>query len=197
MDNALTLPTGPLADPSLALVRQSVSTEIAGHSIRSFLFARLIAEQEGSVDDAAYDEDLLFAACLLHDLALGPLGEGRARFEVEGADLAATMLTEHGASAADVDRVWEAIALHSIAGIADRRGLLTYLTHKGIFTDAGRFTDLDAERLRQVYAVHPRPAGAAFILDAVAEHAALSAAAAPPYSMGAELLRRRRAETAS
>jgi hypothetical protein len=40
------------------------------------------------------------------------------------------------------DRVWEAIALHSSIGIADRRGLLTYLTHKGVFTDAGLFTGL-------------------------------------------------------
>jgi len=197
MDNALTLPTGLLADANLALVRQSVSTEIAAHSIRSFLFARLIAEQEGSLHDAAYDEDLLFAACLLHDLALGRLGAGKARFEVEGADLAASALTEHGVPAADVDRVWEAIALHSIMGIADRRGLLTYLTHKGIFTDAGRFTDLDAERLQPVYAVYPRPATSAFIVNAVVEHAARSDAAAPPYSMAAELLRQRRAEAAS
>ena len=197
MDNALTLPTGPLADASLALVRQSVSTEIAEHSIRSFLFARLIAEQEDSLHDAAYDQDLLFSACVLHDLALGRLGTGSARFEVEGADLAASALTEHGVPAADVDRVWEAIALHSIMGIADRRGLLTYLTHKGIFIDAGRLTDLDAERLQQVFAVYPRPASAAFILDAIVEHAARSDAAAPPYSMAAELLRQRRAEAVS
>jgi len=196
MDNAFTLPTGPLADASLALVRQSVSAEIAEHSIRSFLFARLIAEQEGSRHDAAYDENLLFAACVLHDLALGPLGAGQARFEVEGADLAASLLTEHGVLAADVDRVWEAIALHSIMGVADRRGLLTYLTHKGIFTDAGRFTHIDAEWRREVYAAYPRPAGAAFILDAIVEHAARSDAAAPPYSMAAELLRQRRAEAA-
>jgi len=197
MNNALTLPTGPLADASLALVRASVSTPIAEHSVRSFLFARLVAEQEGTVRDAAYDEDLLFAACVLHDLALGRLGAGQARFEVEGADLAAAELTRHGVSAVDVDRVWEAIALHSIVGIADRRGLLTYLTHKGIFIDAGRFADLDAERLQQVYAVYPRPAGAAFILDAIVEHAARSEAAAPPYSIAAELLRQRRAGAGS
>jgi len=197
MENALTLPTGPLADASLAMARQSVSTEIADHSIRSFLFARLIAEQEGSLHDAAYDEDLLFAACVLHDLALGRLGVGKARFEVEGADLAVSVLTEHGVPAADVDRVWEAIALHSLAGIADRRGLLTYLTHKGIFSDAGSFADLDATRRQPVYARYPRPAGPAFVWDAIVEHAALSDAAAPPFSMGAELLRRRRAEAAS
>jgi HD domain len=201
MDNALSLPTGALAVTSLALARESVSTAIADHSIRSFLFARLVAEREGSVHDAAYDEDLLFAACALHDLALGRLGAGNARFEVEGADLAASVLTEQGVPAADVDRVWEAIALHSIVGIADRRGLLTYLTHKGIFIDAGTGTGIDtgigAERLQQVYAMYPRPAGAPFLLDAIAEHAARSAAAAPPYSMGAEVLRQRRAAAGS
>lgn len=117
---------------------------------------------------------------------------GKARFEVEGADLAVPVLTEHGVSAVDVDRVWEAIALHAIPGIADRRGLLTYLTHKGIFIDAGRGTGIDDERLQQVYAGYSRPAGSAFIVDAIVEHASLSEAAAPPYSIAAELLRQRR-----
>ena len=196
MNNALALPSGPLADASLALARQSESTPIADHSIRSFLFARLVAEQEGSAHDAAYDEDLLFAACVLHDLGLGTLAAGKARFEVEGADLAASVLTEHGVAAVDVDRVWEAIALHSSLGIADRRGLLTYLTHKGVFIDGGRFTDIDAARLQSIYAVYPRPAGHRFLQDAIVEHAARSEAAAPPYSIAAELLRQRRAEGA-
>ncbi|MBE1502447.1 hypothetical protein H4696_009547 [Amycolatopsis lexingtonensis] len=194
MTNALALPGGPLADASLALARQTESLPIVEHSIRSFLFARLVAEQEGSVHDAAYDEDLLFAACVLHDLGLGTLAAGEARFEVEGADLAASVLTEHGVPAADVDRVWEAIALHSCLGVADRRGVLTYLTHKGVFIDAGRFGDIDAAGLRPVYAAYPRPADHRFLEDAIVEHAARSEAAAPPYSIAAELLRRRRAE---
>lgn len=193
MDNALALPGGPLADASLALARQSESTPIADHSIRSFLFARLVAEREGSLHDAAYDEDLLFAACVMHDLGLGTLAAGKARFEVEGADLAASVLTEHGVSAVDVDRVWEAIALHSSLGLADRRGLLTYLTHKGVFIDGGRFTDIDADGLRTVHAGYPRPAGDRSVRDAIVEHAGRSEAAAPPYSIAAELLRQRRA----
>ena len=90
------LPTGPLAEASLSIARKTENVPIADHSIRSFLFARLLAEQEGSVDDAAYDEDLRFAACVMHDLGLGTLAPGRARFEVEGADLAASVLTDHG-----------------------------------------------------------------------------------------------------
>ena len=193
MNEILALPTGLLADAIVALVQTSESTPMADHSIRSFLFARLLAEQEGCLNDAAYDENLLFAACMMHDLGLGTLAAGQARFEVEGADLAASVLTEHGIAAADVDRVWEAIALHSSLGIADRRGLLTYLTHKGVFTDAGHFTDLGAATLQPIYATYPRPAEHRFVQDAIVEHAARSQAAAPPYSIAAELLRQRQA----
>ncbi|MEV4357393.1 HD domain-containing protein [Nonomuraea sp. NPDC049625] len=193
MNDIFALPTGPLAEAGLALVQKTESAPIADHSIRSFLFARLLAEQEGCLNDAAYDENLLFAACVMHDLGLGTLAAGQARFEVEGADLAASVLTEHGIATADVDRVWEAIALHSSLGIADRRGLLTYLTHKGVFSDAGVFTDLGAAMLQQVYATYPRPADDRSVTDAIVEHASRSRAAAPPYSIAAELLRRRQA----
>jgi hypothetical protein len=193
MNDILALPTGQLVDVSLSIVQNTEKAPIADHSIRSFLFARLLAEQEGSVDDAAYDEDLLFAACVMHDLGLGTLATGRARFEVEGADLAASVLTGYGVAAADVDRVWEAIALHSSIGIAHRRGLLTYLTHQGVFVDTGRVTDIETALLQPIYATYPRPDGDTSIRDAIIEHAARSEVAAPPYSIGAELLRQRRA----
>ena len=131
MNEILVLPAGPLADASLAIARASESQTILDHSIRSFLFARLLAAAEGCLNDAGYDEDLLFAATVMHDLGLGEHASGEARFEVEGADLAAAVLRQHGVAEPDIDHVWEAIALHSSIGIADRRGLLTYLTHKG------------------------------------------------------------------
>ncbi|MCR6485033.1 HD domain-containing protein [Amycolatopsis sp. OK19-0408] len=189
----LALPTGPLAEASLALARTTEAAPIADHSVRSFLFARLLAVREGSVEDDAYDEGLLFAACVLHDLGLGTQAAGRARFEVEGADLAAAVLTEHGVPAADVDRVWEAIALHACVGIADRRGLLTYLTHQGVFLDIGRVTVLEAAAVAPVHAAYPRPAGDTSVRDAIIAHASRSEGAAPPFSISAELLRQRRA----
>ena len=193
MNDILGLPAGPLAEASLALVRTSESRPIVDHSIRSFLFARLVAEEEGSLSDAAYDEDLLFAATVMHDVGLGEHAQGQGRFEVEGADLAAGVLREHGVAEADVDRVWEAIALHSSIGIADRRGLLTYLTHKGVFIDVGRVADAGADRLRQeVFTAYPRPAGDRSIVDAIVAHAIRSEACAPPGSLAFELLRQRR-----
>jgi hypothetical protein len=189
MDEILALPDGPLARAALSLARRTESPLVADHSIRSFLFARLLANQDGSVGDAAYDENLLFTACVMHDLALGTGAPGKERFEVEGADLAAGLLRQHGVATADVDKVWEAIALHSSIGIADRRGLLTYLTHRGVFTDGGRFTDLQEALRRQVFAAYPQPTGDSSIRDAIVAHAKRSKAAAPPFSIAAELLR--------
>jgi len=193
MNDILALPTGPLVDTSLALVRSTESPSIADHSIRSFFFARLLAEHEGSLNDAAYDEELLFAATVMHDLGLGEHARGHARFEVEGADLAASVLREHGVPEADVDRVWEAIALHSAIGLADRRGLLTYLTHKGVFMDLGRTGDVVLDGLRnEVLNAYPMHAGGPSIAEAIIAHASRSPAAAPPGSLAAHLLLQQR-----
>ena len=189
MNTILALPTGPLVDASLGLVRSTESRSIAEHSIRSFLFARLFAEREGALNDAAYDEQLLFAATVMHDLGLGDQARGHARFEVEGADLAAGVLREHGVAEADVDRVWEAIALHSSHGLAERRGLLTYLTYMGVFIDAGRISDALADELRrEVLTAYPRPSDGPYIRDAIIAHGRRSPSAAPPGSLAAHLL---------
>jgi hypothetical protein len=193
VNDILVLPTGQLADASLAIARSSVKRSIVDHSIRSFLFARLLADREGLLVDAEYDEDMLFAATVMHDLGLGEHATGEARFEVEGADLAADVLRKHGVAEPDINRVWEAIALHSSVGIADRRGLLTSLTHRGVFIDAGRVTDALADRLRQeVLIAYPRSAGDRSIADAIVAHATRSDAAAPPGSLAFELLRQHR-----
>jgi hypothetical protein len=194
VDDILDLPAGSLADASLAIARASVSTAIFEHSIRSFLYARLLAEQEGCLADAAYDQDLLFAATVMHDLGLGAQARAQARFEVEGADLAAAVLKGQGVAEPDVDRVWEAIALHASVGIADRRGLLTYLTHKGVFADAGRDRSaLAGQPWRQVLDAYPRSPGDRSIYDAIVAHAGRSEAAAPIGSLGYELLRQHQA----
>src|SRR2546423_3099584 len=189
MNDILVLPTGPLVDASLALVRSTETRPIVDHSIRTFLFARLLADHEGCLDDAAYDEELLFAATVMHDLGLGERARGHARFEVEGADLAAAVLREHGVADADVDRVWEAIALHSSHGLAERRGLLTYLTYKGVFIDAGLLADAVADGLRgEVLNAYPKRTARRYLAEAIIEHANRSPAAAPPGSLAAYLL---------
>ncbi|MET8544002.1 HD domain-containing protein [Kitasatospora sp. NPDC004799] len=193
MDFSLDLPTGPLAEAVLATVRTTETPAVANHSVRSFLFAELLAAHEGCLDDAAYDRDLLFAATVLHDLGTGSLAKGEARFEVEGADLAADLLRRHAVPEADVDRVWEAIALHTSPGIAERRGLLSHLTRAGVGTDFGLNADVVAHQADRIHAAYPRLAMVRSLVDAIVERAARSDAAAPLHSLPGDLLRERRA----
>ncbi|MER7702577.1 HD domain-containing protein [Kitasatospora sp. NPDC097605] len=193
MDFSLDLPTGPLADAVLTAVRTSETPPVANHSVRSFLFAQLVAAHEGCLEDAAYDRDLLFAATVMHDLGAGDLARGEARFEVEGADLAADLLRRHHVPEADVDRVWEAIALHTSPGITERRGLLCYLTREGVGIDFGRRAELVAGWAPRIHAAHPRLSMVRSLVDAIVERAARSEAAASRYTIGGELLRERRA----
>ena len=48
MDDILALPTGPLVDASLSLARATESPPIVDHSIRTFLFARLLADMRAA-----------------------------------------------------------------------------------------------------------------------------------------------------
>ncbi len=193
MTFSLDLPAGPLAEAALTIVRTSESASVANHSLRSFYFAELLAAHEGCDQDAAFDRDLLFAATVMHDLGTGALAKGEARFEVEGADLAAAVLREHGLAGRDVDRVWEAIALHTSPGIAERRGLLAYLTRVGVGIDFGLRPEIASAWAARIHAACPRLDMVRSLVDAIVERAARSPAAGPRYSIGGELLRERQA----
>jgi hypothetical protein len=193
MTFSLHVPAGPLAEAALSIARTSESASVANHSLRSYYFAELLAAREGCLEDAAYDRDLLFAATVMHDLGVGGLAKGEARFEVEGADLAAAVLREHGVPEPDTDRVWEAIALHTSPGIAERRGLLAYLTREGIGIDFGRRWEIVSAWAPHIHAAYPRLMMVPSLVEAIVAQAARSPAAAPRYSIGGELLRERQA----
>ncbi|SIR61148.1 HD domain-containing protein [Williamsia sterculiae] len=185
------IPTDPIAVAALELARSTENPSVFNHSVRSFLWATLLADHDKVTGDADYDPTLLFAATVMHDLGAGSRAPGRQRFEVEGADLAAELLTEYGIAAAQVDRVWEAIAIHTSSGIAERRGLLAYLTREGVGIDFGRQAEVVGDRAGAVHAQYPRLSMVRSLVDAIVEHAARSEAAAPRYSTAGELLRER------
>jgi hypothetical protein len=193
MTFSLDVPAGPLAEAALTIVRSSESAAVANHSLRSFYFADLLAAHEGCHQEPGYDRGLLFAATVMHDLGTGALAQGEARFEVEGADLAAAVLREHGVAEDDVDRVWEAIALHTSPGVAERRGLLAYLTREGVGIDFGRRPEIASAWASAIHVAYPRLDMVRSLVDAIVERAARSPAAGPRYSIGGELLRERQA----
>lgn len=177
------LPHTPLARSLTTTVTDALSRPLADHSIRSYLFARVLADHLGAVPGRDYDQQLLFAACVLHDMGLSEAGDGHQRFEVDGADLAARLLTDHALPAADVDAVWEAIALHTSPGIAERRGLLCHLTRSGVGMDFGRGTEAISDKLgKDIHTLHPRHGLETVLVEAITGQALRTPSKAPRYS---------------
>jgi HD superfamily phosphodiesterase len=144
-----------------------------------------------------YNDDLLFAACAMHDLGTAADGPHTQRFEVEGADRAAEFLIKHGVPAADADQVWQAIALHSSPGIGDRRGTLGVLVREGVAVDFGgplgadHLQALTDEQADAVHAAYPRLEMVRSLIDAIVAQAAKNPKNAPRYSIPGEFLRER------
>jgi hypothetical protein len=188
------IPDTPITRRALALVRETESTATANHSVRSALFARLRADHQGVVPGRDYDPDLLFLACVLHDIGLTEAGDRHERFEVDGADTAAEFLTAQGLPAADVDAVWEAIALHTSPGIAVRRGTLCALVHLGTGMDFGLGTEcVDDTTGARIHSAYPRLSMATTLTDEIVAQARRRPEKAPRFSIAAELLRERSA----
>ena len=188
----LSLPTSPLAREIRELLASNASAAIANHSLRSYVFARLAADERGLSAGRDYDPELLFCACALHDIGLAPAFNRGQRFEVDGADTAAEVLARHGVPAAEIDLVWQAIALNTSPGIVERRGTLCALTLAGVALDFGLdapfVPDSTAERIHEAY---PRLSIGRALADQIVEQAQGHPAKAPLFSMPAQLLRER------
>jgi HD domain len=181
-----------VAQTAIRFAQSTESPSVFNHSVRSYLFGELLAAREGIRSGADYGSEALFLGCVLHDLGVGTAAAGKQRFEVEGADLAAGLLTEHGCERAVVDAVWEAIALHTSSGIADRRGALCYLVRSGVGADFGLNADfIDEQTAAAIHTRYPRLSMARTLIDAIAAHAQRGPETAPPYSFPAYLLRER------
>ena len=94
-----------------------------------------------------------------------------------------------------MDAVWEAIALHTPFGIADRRGPLCYLVRGGVGVDFGRNADfIDEQTAAAIHTRYPRLSMARTLIDAITAHAQRGPETAPPYSFPAYLLRERKTD---
>ncbi|MFI9645245.1 HD domain-containing protein [Streptomyces sp. NPDC052040] len=193
----IALPGTPLAEAVVNLVRPLETPSVFNHSIRSYLFARVVAGRLGLAAGRDYHDDLLFAACAMHDIGVAPDGPHRQRFEVEGADRAASFLVERGVSEADADQVWQAIALHTSPGIAERRGTLCSLVRAGVAVDFGDAVGTDHvgsvtdEQADAVHAAYPRLDMARSLIDAIVAQAAKDPKNGARYTIPGEFLRER------
>lgn len=125
------VPDSTICISAFDLVRSAVPLSIIHHSLRVYLFAKWLAQKESDLADS----DLLFIACICHDLGTSQRHDGPQRFEVEGADAAATFLRNQGRTEAEAHEVWTAIALHTSPGIAERITPLARLVRLGVLID--------------------------------------------------------------
>lgn len=107
--------------------------------MRVYLYAKALAQHTGSTYATASAKlDLLFIACLFHDIGTTDEYDGSHRFEIEGGDAAVKHLDLFGISAAGKHEVWTAIACHTSPQIAERIGELSRLVRLAVITDFGR-----------------------------------------------------------
>jgi hypothetical protein len=138
-DGSLVLPDPP--DSAVARLAEEhvrgVSTpELYAHCLRTWLFATLFAQR----DRVAHDEELLYLACVMHDLGLTDAHDRRdpaaACFAVEGGRAAQALLCEHGTAPDRARAVAEAISLHLNVSVPARLGAEAHLLNKGAALDA-------------------------------------------------------------
>jgi hypothetical protein len=127
-------PDSALARLAEERVRELSTPELYAHCMRTWAFATMFAARER----AHYDEELLYLACVLHDLGLTRAHDGADPtahcFAVEGAR-AAHELIRGTVGDARARVVAEAITLHLNVTVPARIGVEAYLLSKGVSLD--------------------------------------------------------------
>jgi hypothetical protein len=149
--------------PDTALVREATSVAreatddvVFDHSRRVFLWGSLKAQGRG----LDLDHELAYVGAMFHDLGLTQKYRTTSRrFELDGAEIARTFLRAHGRSAADAEKVWLAIALHTTPEVPKELDPEVAVVTLGVETDV---LGLELDRISEadraaVLAAHPRP----------------------------------------
>src|SRR5260370_34767630 len=127
---------------------------LLNHVQRTWWFAEFIGKKR----EMNYDSELVYVASLLHDLGLSEEYAADKRFEVDGADAASRFLHTHGYPTVKTGIVWDAIALHSTADIADRREPEVALVHFGAHVDVMglRMDEISPQLIDDTIELYPR-----------------------------------------
>ena len=98
-----------IAKEATELSRKVSPPYLFNHAVRTFVFGSLV----GRARRQSFDEELLFLACILHDLGLTDRFEGDLPFEIQGAESAKHFLEERAYAKEKSGVVWDGIAMHA------------------------------------------------------------------------------------
>ncbi|MEV0356324.1 phosphohydrolase [Nocardia sp. NPDC050697] len=147
------VPDSRAARAAEELARAELSAPVLEHSFRTYLFGKALA----GLDGAAYDDEVAYIACLLHDLNLGTPTAGRC-FAVAGGERAAAFALGAGLAPERADAVGAAVAAHITPGVAANTGDPGGFVSAGAAVDVigARIGELDRGWVGEVLAEHPR-----------------------------------------
>jgi hypothetical protein len=160
-------PDSELTRKATSLIERVHSKALLNHVHRTWWFAEFIGKRRG----LTYDRELVYLAAMLHDLSLTDEFAADKRFEVDSADAADRFLLENGYPKSKTELVWDAIALHTISGIADRKQPEVALIHFGANADilGLRLDEITPSLVDDVLALYPRVGIKAAFTEALAE----------------------------
>jgi hypothetical protein len=104
-----------LIDSKIAKTATELSRSVSppylfNHAVRTYLFGSLAGRARGQ----KFDEELLYIACILHDLGLTERFSGDLPFELQGAEAAKRFLNEQSYAEEKTAIVWDGIAMHAL-----------------------------------------------------------------------------------
>ncbi len=149
------IPDSKLAREITELIRETESDLLFNHSNRVYLFAATAGKRRG----LKFDDELLFAGAMFHDIGLtNKYRSDNLRFEVDGANAAAEFLRSHNFSQQDVELVWTSIALHTTTGIPQFMHPNVALVTAGVEMDVIGlgYDDYDKAERERITSLFPR-----------------------------------------
>jgi hypothetical protein len=174
----LVLPQQPdtaLAREADLLVRSASPPALYGHAMRTWAFADLFAQR----DRVDHDPEMLYLACVMHDLGITPAHDRKdgsaVCFAVEGARAASSFAVDHGMSAERATVVGEAISLHPNITVPERYGPVATLLSKGVSLDAigRRLEQLPRQAVSLITSRWPRDGTADTLIAAMSTQASV------------------------
>jgi len=150
------VPDSKLAREITEFIRETESDLLFNHSSRVYLFAASAGKRRG----LKFDDELLYAGAMFHDLGLTKDYSSKdLRFEVDSANAAADFLRSHNLSQQEIELVWTSIALHTTIGVPQFMHPNVALVTAGVEMDVVgfKYDDYDQAEIAGITNLFPRP----------------------------------------
>ncbi|WP_417472832.1 HD domain-containing protein [Leisingera sp.] len=154
LSDHICIPDTALCTAAAEMARMASRPFLYNHVCRTYAFGALAAKQS----QMQYDPELFYVAAMLHDLGLTEAYQGDDRFEVDGAEAAAAFLARQKVEQSRIDRVWDAIALHTTFSIPQKKSPEAALVQIGAAMDVGVLphSQVTPDVMEQVLDAYPR-----------------------------------------